>query len=339
MYRSTVRCLSVLVLVSLLPAPTLAAKKIKAKACTVVPQGTPWEQALKGIIKHVRKDTAGRVKVKVYWGGAKGSEQECLAKVKANKLQMLGLTVSGVNSEIPAFEVLDLPFLWDSVAEADYVLDKYLTGPATKLLRDKGFVFYQWNENGWHGIGTKGKFIKSPADAAGLKMRVQPSIVHPLTWNAMGSEPVALSPNDTADALASGKANAFSQTPIYTFAANWQMHITHYTISNHIYQPGFIGYSTKFFDALEPDIQKALLANVAEDQAFGRKAVRKLGPQLLENLDSFGIKMYTLTAAEKKQFSAKAKEIRKAFEAKSATPEVRMFLDAIDVGKKAFKKK
>ena len=112
-----------------------------------------------------------------------------------------------------------------------------------------------------------------------------------------------------------------------------------HTISNHIYQPGFIGYSTKFFDALEPDIQKALLANVAEDQAFGRKAVRKLGPQLLENLDSFGIKMYTLTAAEKKQFSAKAKEIRKAFEAKSPAPEVRMFLDAIDVGKKAFKKK
>ena len=169
-------------------------------------------------------------------------------------------------------------------------------------------------------------------------MRVQPSVVHPLTWNAMGATPIELSPNDTADALASGKANAFSQTPIYTFAANWQMHITHYTISNHIYQPGLIAYNKGWFEGLEADIQKALLANVAEDQAFGRKAVRKLGPQLLDNLDSFGIKMYTLTAEERKQFSAKAKEIRKAFEV-DATPEVRMFLDAIDTGKKAFKKK
>ena len=337
MSRFIIRIVAFAFLFSVTASPVLAGKKIKAKACTVVPQGTPWEQTIKNVIKHVRKDTAGQVKVKVYWGGAKGSEQECLEKVKINKMQMYGGTISGANNEVPSFEVFDLPFLWDSVEEADFVLDKYLTGPVTKLLKEKGFIFYQWNENGWHGIGSKGKFIKSPGDAAGIKMRVQPSKVHPLTWQTMGAVPVVLHPTEAADALASGTAEAFSQTPIYTFAANWQMYITHYTISNHIYQPGFMAYNKDWFEGLEPDIQKALLSNVAADQAFGRKAVRKLGPQLLENLDSFGIKMYTLTAAEKKQFSAKAKEIRSSFE-KGASTEVRMLLDAIDAGKKAFKK-
>ena len=88
MRRFILRSFSFLALLCLIPAPSLAGKKIKAKACTVVPQGTPWEQTIKNVIKHVRKDTAGQVKVKVYWGGAKGSEQECLAKVKSNKLQM-----------------------------------------------------------------------------------------------------------------------------------------------------------------------------------------------------------------------------------------------------------
>ena len=74
MNQSILRIISLLTLLCLVPAPGLAGDRIKAKACTVVPQGTPWEQAIKAIIKHVRKDTAGRVKVKVYWGGAKGSE-------------------------------------------------------------------------------------------------------------------------------------------------------------------------------------------------------------------------------------------------------------------------
>lgn len=338
MYRFLLRTTLIALICSLASTPAVAGDKIKAKACTVVPQGTPWEQTIKNVIKHVRKDTAGRVKVKVYWGGAKGNEQECLAKVKTNKIQMFGGTISGVNKEVPSFEVFDLPFLWGSVEEADFVLDQYLTGPVTKLLKDKGFIFYQWNENGWHGIGSKEKFIKSPEDAAGLKMRVQPSAVHPLTWKMMGADPIELPPTEAADALASGKANAFSQTPIYTFAANWQMYITHYTVSNHIYQPGFMAYNKDFFDSQDPEIKKALLSNVKEDQEFGRKAVRKLGPQLLDNLDSFGIKMYTLTAAERKQFSSKAKDIRKAFEA-NATPEIKMLLNAIDTGKAKFKKK
>ncbi|SVE64731.1 uncharacterized protein METZ01_LOCUS517585, partial [marine metagenome] len=143
------RFLWLVLFLALIPNPGLAGDKIKAKACTVVPQGTPWEQTIKLIIKHVRKDTQGRMKLKVYWGGAKGSEQQCLAKVKENKLQMFGGTTSGANELIPAFEVFDLPFLWGSVEEADFVLDKFLTGPVSNLLKAKGFIFYQWNENGW----------------------------------------------------------------------------------------------------------------------------------------------------------------------------------------------
>ena len=72
---------SIFALASVFLGATASAKKIKLKVCTVAPPGTPWEQQTKGIKKHIRKDSGGVIKMKVYWGGAKGGEQECLKKV------------------------------------------------------------------------------------------------------------------------------------------------------------------------------------------------------------------------------------------------------------------
>ena len=87
---------------------TASAKKIKIKVCTVAPPGTPWEQQTKGIKKHIRKDSGGVIKMKVYWGGAKGGEQECLKKVIASDIHMYGGTLSAMNFHIPEFEVFDI---------------------------------------------------------------------------------------------------------------------------------------------------------------------------------------------------------------------------------------
>lgn len=315
----------------------LAGKKIKLKVCTVAPPGTPWEQQTKGIKKHIRKDSGGEIKMKVYWGGAKGGEQVCLKKVIASELHMYGGTLSAMNFHIPEFEVFDLPFLWDSTEQVDFVLDNYATNLVRQIMGKKDLVFYQWAENGWQSVGSSGKFMKTPADFNGVPIRVQPSVIHPLTWKTIGATPVPLDIPDVVDALSSKKVTAFGQTPLYTFAANWQPHITHFTLTKHVYQPATIIYSKKFFDTLRPDLQKACLNHAQKDAEEGRAGVRQLEGQLIENFKSYGIKVYELSPAEKKAFQAKGKEVRKAFE-KLATPSAKQLLGVIDKGQAAFKK-
>ena len=75
------------------------------------------EQQAKEIAKKVTKASAGRIKYKFYWGGAKGDEQAILKKVIKNKLQMSGISTAALGTVIPELDALDLPFLWDS-AEA-----------------------------------------------------------------------------------------------------------------------------------------------------------------------------------------------------------------------------
>lgn len=318
------------------PLSALAAGKIKVKACTVAPEGTPWEQITKKAKKSIRKASSGVVKLKVYFGGAKGGEPECLAKVYRNELQMYGGTLSAMNKYAPDLEVFDLPFLFNSSEEADYVLDNHATPMVSKILHSAELVLYMWAENGWHNIGSKGKFVKTPADLAGLKIRAQPSPVHALTWNEMGANPVQLDAPDVSTALTKGTITAFGQTPLYTFAANWQPFVTHYSLTRHLYQPGVIVWSKKFYDSQSPDVQKFLLTDAQKLAEEGRAGVRKLEPNLIENFRSYGIKVYDLTASERKAFAKKSKEVISTYR-KGATPAAKQLLDVIAKGKKAFK--
>ncbi|MBT6435182.1 MAG: TRAP transporter substrate-binding protein DctP [Deltaproteobacteria bacterium] len=315
--------------------PSMASAKVKAKVCTVAPEGTPWEQLTKKVKKIIRKESSSELKIKVYFGGAKGGENECIAKVHANELQMYGGTLSAMNKYAPALEVFDLPFLFKNSAQADFVLDKYATPIVSKLLEKGGLVLYMWAENGWHNIGAN-KFIKKPSDLAGITIRAQPSKVHPLTWSTLGAVPVELSTEQVTDGFRDKKVVAFGQTPLYTFAANWQPHITHYTLTQHLYQPGVLVWSKKFHDAQTKEIQKFMHLDPQALAEEGREGVRKLEPQLIENFRSYGIKVYQLTPAEKKAFATKAKDVFKIYRSK-ASPEAKQLLDVIEKGRKAFK--
>lgn len=316
-------------------APSVASAKVKAKVCTVAPEGTPWEQLTKQVKKRIRKASGGELKIKVYFGGAKGGEVECIDKVHANELQMYGGTLSAMNKYAPALEVFDLPFLFKDSKEADYVIDNHVTTLVAKLLDKGGLVHYMWAENGWHNIGAD-KFTKKPEDLVGMTIRAQPSVVHPLTWSTLGAIPVSLDTNSVSDAFRDKKIIAFGQTPLYTFAANWQPYITHYTITQHLYQPGILVWNKPFYDAQTPEMQKLMHLDAQSLAEEGRLGVRKLEPQLIENFRSYGIKVYELTPAEKKVFAKRAKDVFKKYRA-VASPAAKQLLDVIEKGKKASK--
>lgn len=313
-----------------------SAKKVKVKMGTVAPEGTPWEQQAKEIAKKVTKASAGRIKYKFYWGGAKGDEQAILKKVIKNKLQMSGISTAALGTVIPELDVLDLPFLWDSAEEADFVLDNHLTKFVESLMEAQGLVLYQWAENGWQGMGSTDKAVKSPGDMGGVKVRSQDSPVHTGLWKALGSAPVVMEISEVQGKLEKGEITVAAQTPLYTFAAGWQAFVKHYTLTRHVYQTALIMYSKKFFDAQEPDIKSALMTERQEGANLGRKLVRQLEPQLIGNFTSYGIEVVKLSNAERNAFKKATAGVRAEYE-KQATAKARELLKLVDKGKAAYK--
>jgi TRAP-type C4-dicarboxylate transport system substrate-binding protein len=312
--------------------------KIVVRAGTVAPEGTPWEQQIKGTKKHIRKDSGGRIKVKVYFGGAKGDEKSLVRQCRDARLEIIGVSTASIGTEVPEMQVLELPFIFKTSKEADFVLDKHLYKPIGDVMKKYGYILYQWAENGWQNIGLTDGFVKYPADLAGRKIRSQEAPVHLSTWKAMGASPTEMPVSEVLPALNTGRVDGFAQTPLYTFAAGWYRGIKYYTISRHLYQPGVLAYSKKFFDKVPADLQPALMGNVQKDTEKGRKGVRRLEPGLIKNFKNYGIKVYELTDKERKSFSKPAKAVRKEFESR-ATPEGLALLKTIDKAVKEYRSK
>lgn len=307
------------------------AQPIVAKVGSVAPEGTPWAEWIEGIKARMDKDTGGKLKLKIFLGGKLGGEKEMVEETKNGNLQLFGGSTGSVATWVPELNVLELPFIFTSDAEADFVLDK-LREKVAKLLEAKGFVMVMWAENGWHGYGVKGKCIEKVEDMKGLKMRSQESYVHIETYKAFGASPVEMAVPEVLGALQTGTVDGYSNTPLFSFATSWYNGITHYSYTKHIYQPALMVVSKKWFDQQTDDIKKALL--VRSDEKAGVDGVRALTDPLLDNFKAAGKTVCTLTPEASKGFASKVKPVWDAFAKKA--PGNKAILDAVLAAKKEF---
>ena len=307
------------------------AQAVIAKVGSVAPEGTPWAEWLDGVKNRMDKDTGGKLKLKVFLGGKLGGEKEMVEETRNGNLQMFGGSTGAVATWVPELNVLELPFLFASDAEADFVLDK-TRDRFSKLVEAKGFVMVMWAENGWHGYGVKGKCLEKVEDMKGLKMRSQESYVHIETYKAFGASPVEMAVPEVLGALQTGTVDGYSNTPLFSFATSWYNGITHYTYTKHIYQPGIMVLSKKWFDAQPEDLKKAMM--VRTDERSGIEGVRALSEPLLENFTAAGKIVCKLTPEATKGFAAKVKPVWDVFAKKA--PGNKAILEAVLAAKKEF---
>ncbi len=295
---------------------------------SVAPEGTPWADQLNRLKKQWEKESGGRLKVKVILG--RGNETALVRQCKAGEIQAVGVSTSAMLDDAPEMGVFELPFLFKDYAQADNVIDNVLFASVEKLLQDYGFQLFIFSENGFRNYAAKGKFVKTPADLATLKMRSQENWIHMETYRALGGNPVSVSVAEVLTSLSTGQTDGFDNTALFAFAASWYTKIDHWTISDHIYQPAAIVFNKAWFDGLPDDIKKMLLSGRKTETVNGRAAIRKLAPALLKNLEGKGVKMYKLTDAEKEAFRTKTKSVHAQFRTKKGCAKCGKILDLVE---------
>ena len=280
----------------------------------MAPDGTPWSKSLEYFKKRLEGATNGRVKIKLFLGGVLGDETQTSQEVRRGALGAWAGSVGALATSVPEIGVLDLPYLFRSEAEADYILDEVVHDDLSKLLEKRGFVLVAWGENGYRGFGTKFGPVRSPAALKGHKMRSQESRVHLEIYRALGALPQPISVTEALSALQTGVVDGFDNTPIFAFAANWHQGITDFTVTNHIYQPAAILLSKKELDKWPAELRTAMLsADQRELSRMARGGVRELVPLLLQNLEAAKIKVHHLTEAERDAFAKATLPVHERF--------------------------
>jgi TRAP-type C4-dicarboxylate transport system substrate-binding protein len=288
------------------------------KCATVAPAGTPWAKQLRGIKKRIQDASGGRIKVKAYLGGGLGDEISTAEATKRGRIQLFGGTAGALASAVPELDAVELPYLFPNHTKADHVLDNAIRGDLEAILWDRGYKLIFLTENGWRSIGSNFGFVRGPADLKGKKMRSQESDVHVNTWRAMGASPVPMAVTEVLSALQTGVVSGFDNTPLFAFAASWYQGITHFTLTRHIYQPGIVVLSRKFYESLPKDLQTIVEGDMAADSKEGRSGVRAIAPMLVQNFENAGIKVHRLSASERSSFAAATEKVHGQFAKKTS---------------------
>lgn len=302
------------------------------KIATVAPADTPWADLLQLYKKNVEKASGGKLKVKVYLGGTRGDENSTVRKTARGRLQGVGASTGAVASLVPELNALELPFLFRSADEADYVLDKKLTVPMEKLFRDRGLVLGFWSENGFRHFGADFA-IDDPGDLKGQKMRSQESFVHLEMWKALGASPQAIPTTEVVTALKTGAVKGYDQSLLYAIAASWHSSVSHLTLSAHIYQPAVIAFNKDWFDGLPKDLQKILIDEGRKITQRGRDTIRKINPELVKIIQDSGVKVSALDKGARARFEKATQGVRNKFRSSQGKDAARI-LDLIEEGLK-----
>ncbi|QOR45770.1 TRAP transporter substrate-binding protein [Trueperella pecoris] len=196
----------------------------------------PSYKALEKFAEDVKTRTDGRYVIEVFPNAQLGSQQEVLQYVKSGAIEMAivsGTQLENINKD---FRVLNMPTTFSSIEHQMKVLQTpQIVGDLFASLEDKDNITVMggYTQGSRHLYTTFGP-VKTPADLAGKKIRVQESDMHIKMIELMGGSATPLSYGEVYSALQAGVLDG-AENNIVSFNTARHMEVAPYlSYSNHL---------------------------------------------------------------------------------------------------------
>ena len=278
-----------------------AAQADEWRIATLAPDGSAWMKILGRGSEELRKATGGRLGLKYYAGGVQGDEKDVVAKMQLGQLDGGALTTIGLSMVDESIRVLELPMLFKSIEEMDYVRDKMWPMFQARFAK-KG---YQLSEPGDVGFlfFYSAEPIKSVADLARAKVWLwgEDKIVGAM-FRKLGVNGVPLGVPDVLPALNTGRINACYASPLAAVALQWYTKARYSTSLPMAYAIGATVVRKSAWDKLSPEDRKVadkifkisaqkLVKAVRKDNDRAFKAITRAGIKVIETPPAFAAEL------------------------------------------------
>ena len=207
------------VALALLLAPVVLSgqRATRIQLGSILPANSVWDKSLKRMAAEWQRETAGRVRLRVLAGSVK-DEGALARRLRAGRPQA---AVFGLPGEIDeAFNVLSIPFFFESDAEVFHVVEK-LAPTFERVLADKGLVLLNWGHAGWAHFFTASQ-VRTLDDLKRTKLYTTAGDEKMLQWykeNEFDAEPLAVT--DVLLGLNTGLINAHPSPPYVALLFQW----------------------------------------------------------------------------------------------------------------------
>jgi len=226
--------------------------------------------------------------------------------LQLGSVQMLAPSVAKFGTlGVREFEVFDLPYIFETYADLHKVTDGAVGALLFQKLQAKGIIGVAYWDNGFKDFSAN-KPLKLPADAKGLKMRIQSSNVLEAEIRALNGLPQKMAFSEVYQGLQTGVVDGTENPPSNFYTQKMHEVQKYLTMTDH----GVIEYAVivnkKFWDGLPADIRTILEGAMKDATKFADDIAKKENDDALEAVKKSGKTQVIVLSADEKAAWKKA---------------------------------
>jgi TRAP-type C4-dicarboxylate transport system substrate-binding protein len=192
----------------------VSARAQKIDMATLAPADSTWFKVMENMAAEWKKISNGSVNLVIHPGGVLGDEPECVRRLDHRSIQAAGLSGAGLSDIDPGVASLQIPMMFDSYGELDYVRDRIAPKLEQRLLQ-KGYLVLYWSDVGWVQF-----FSRTPVEKLDdlRKLRLftwAGDATEEELWRANGFRVVPLPATDIITQLKMHNLDAVPETALY----------------------------------------------------------------------------------------------------------------------------
>lgn len=234
---------------ALLASLSWTANGVTFKIATLSPDGSPWMKLLRGAGDEITERSESRVAFKFYPGGVMGDDKTVLRKIRLGQLHGAVLTAGGLTQTYTDIQLYNLPMVFTSLGELDYVRT-HMDPLLLEGLEGKGYVAFGIAEVGFAYAMSKAA-VETVKEARAQKVWTpsgDPGSARAVA--AFGIKPISLSIADVYSGLQTGLINGVAVPPVGAIALQWHTQLDHVLDVPLLYVYGLLTVSERQFKKL-----------------------------------------------------------------------------------------
>lgn len=292
-------------------ASTAAAQSDERRIATLAPRGSSWMKTLERGAAEITKATEGRVTTKYYPNGVQGDERDVIRKMRLGQLDGAAVTSVGLSLVYEGIRVLELPRMFESVEEMDYVRVKMWPYFRKKFLK-KGFVLGDGGDVGWIHFFSRTQ-VKQLSDLRKAKVWLWTD--DPLAkamFKELNINAVPMGVPDVLPSLTSGRINAAYASPLAAVALQWSSKVKYMTEMRMAYSQGATIFRKEVW-VRSSKADRRLISKILRSQSNKlRKIVRRDNRTARRQMAQKGVQIVKTDAAMARDFDAAAQKVWKS---------------------------
>ena len=230
-----------------------------------------------------------------YWGNTLFKQGTELVALQRGNLEMANLAPQDVSKQIPAWSLMTAAYLFRDVDHLKKTFQSDVGKEFIAMAKEKlGIQIITPVYFGTRHVNLKSdKEIKTPADMAGIKLRMPPGEFWQFLGESLGASPTPVAYAETYTALQTGAIDGQDNPFVNSRLMKFHEVTNQFVLTSHVVAYDVMAISAKIWDAMKPDQQAAFQG--AAEKAIGDYTA-KYNAQEQEALEFFkkeGKKVYT----------------------------------------------